>query len=76
MSYEHFPWFKEAKVKEIFNVTEEGPEHLHWSDLDIDLSLSIIEKPEKYPLVSSYSVVNNHYKCSRDFFENSVFDFA
>ena len=53
LPYEHFPWFKEAKVKEILNVTQEGVEHLHWSDLDVDLSLSMIEEPERYPLVSS-----------------------
>lgn len=52
LPYEHFPWFKEAKVKEILNVTQEAPEHLHWPDLDVDLSLSSIQEPEKYPLVA------------------------
>ena len=52
LSYEHFPWFKEAKVKEILNVVEEAPEHLHWPDLDVDLSLAMIREPEKYPLVA------------------------
>jgi len=53
LPYEYFPWFKEAKVKEILNVIEEGSEHLHWPELDVDLSLAVIEEPGKYPLVSS-----------------------
>lgn len=52
LPYEHFPWFKDAKVKEILNVAQEAPEHLHWPDLDVDLSLSSIQEPEKYPLVA------------------------
>ena len=52
LSYEHFPWFKESKVKEILNVVEEAPEHLHWPDLDIDLNLAMILEPEKYPLIA------------------------
>ncbi len=52
LPYEHFPWFKEAKVKEILNVVEEAPEHLHWPDLDVDLNSAMILEPEKYPLVS------------------------
>jgi Protein of unknown function (DUF2442) len=52
LSYENYPWFREAKVKDILNVRLESPEHLYWPDLDVDLSLSILEEPEKYPLVS------------------------
>jgi len=51
LSYEDFPWFKEAKVNEILNIMEESPEHLYWPDIDVDLSLSIIRSPEKYPLI-------------------------
>lgn len=52
LSYELYPWFKDAKVKDILNVRLESPEHLHWPALDIDLSLSILQEPERYPLVS------------------------
>lgn len=34
------------------NVRLEFPEHRYWPELDVDLSLSILEEPEKYPLVS------------------------
>jgi Protein of unknown function (DUF2442) len=52
LSYENYPWFREAKVKDILNVRLEAPDHLYWPDLDVDLSLSILQEPEKYPLVS------------------------
>ena len=50
LSYEDFPWFKNASVEKILNVQEPHPGHFHWPDLDIDLSEQIIENPEKYPL--------------------------
>lgn len=52
LPYEFYPWFKDAKVKDILDVRLESSEHLYWPELDVDLSLSILERPEKYPLVS------------------------
>jgi len=49
LSYKQFPWFKEAKVKEIYNVQLLHESHLFWPDLDIDLDVESIENPEKYP---------------------------
>lgn len=51
LSYKDYPWFKDAKVSEIYNVVLLHDSHLHWPDLDIDLKLASIEQPEKYPLV-------------------------
>jgi hypothetical protein len=50
MSYEDFPWFKDAPVGKILNVEEPHPEHFHWPDLDIDLTVEIIEYPGRFPL--------------------------
>lgn len=50
--FKHFPWFREASVREITNVELPSPHHLYWPDLDIDLAVESIEHPEKYPLVS------------------------
>ena len=50
LSYEDFPWFKEKPVKEIFDVEEPQPGHFYWPQLDVDLSLDMIEQPEKFPL--------------------------
>ena len=52
LPYEHFPWFKKATVEQVHNVEFQSETHLHWKDLDVDLSLSMIEDPNKYSLVS------------------------
>ena len=50
MSYEDFPWFKDQTVKKITNVEEPARNHFHWPDLDIDLTMEIIENPGHFPL--------------------------
>jgi hypothetical protein len=52
LSYEDFPWFKDASVGKILNVTEPTPGHFHWSELDIDLGLETIRHPERFPLMA------------------------
>ena len=49
MSYEDFPWFKDQTVKRITNVEEQARNHFHWPDLDIDLTMEIIENPGHFP---------------------------
>jgi hypothetical protein len=51
LPYKEYPWFKEAKVSEIYNLELVHGFHLHWPDLDVDLELESLENPEKYPLV-------------------------
>ena len=43
---------KRAAVDDVFNVQLLGRERIRWDALDVDLSLSIIANPDKYPLVS------------------------
>lgn len=50
LSYEDFPWFKDAPVGQILDVKEPSPGHFHWPALDVDLSLEIIKNPHAYPL--------------------------
>ena len=50
MSYEDFPWFKDASVGKILNVVETTPGHFHWPELDVDLTVEIIEHPERFPV--------------------------
>lgn len=50
LSFNDFPWFREAKIAEILNVREDSQEHFYWPDIDVDLSLKIIKAPEKFPL--------------------------
>ncbi len=53
LPFKDFPWFKNATLQSILNVELHGSGHLHWPDLDVDLSLESIRHPEKYPLVSN-----------------------
>ncbi len=52
LPFEEFPWFKLASVGAILRLERPAPRHLHWPDLDVDLSLDSIEHPERYPLKS------------------------
>ncbi len=50
LSYEDFPWFKDVSIKKILNVEEIRRGHFYWPELDVDLSIEIIEHPERFPL--------------------------
>jgi len=52
LSYQDFPWFKDAPVSAVLNVQLPQPNHLYWPDLDIDLTVDSIEHPEQFPLVA------------------------
>jgi hypothetical protein len=52
MPFGQFPWFRDASIGAIMNVVLEGPGHLYWPDLDVDLAVDSIEHPERFPLVS------------------------
>ena len=51
LPFECFPWFKDAKIAEIYNVQLLHDSHLYWEMLDIDLSIDQLVNPDKYPLV-------------------------
>jgi hypothetical protein len=52
VSFEEFPWFRDASIGAVTNVQLPSRHHLYWPDLDVDLAVESIEHPEKYPLVS------------------------
>jgi len=49
--FEQFPWFRDASVAAVTNVERTSADHLHWPDLDIDLTVELIRHPENFPLV-------------------------
>jgi len=51
LPYTDFPWFRAARVEQILNVELLHGEHLHWPDLDVDLSLDSLAQPEAFPLI-------------------------
>lgn len=50
--FDEFPWFRDAPVGQIVKVELQGPNHLHWPGLDVDLAVESIERPETFPLLS------------------------
>ena len=50
--FEQFPWFRDASIAEISNVSLPSSYHLYWSDLDVDLDVESLRHPEKFPLIS------------------------
>jgi hypothetical protein len=51
LPYKDFPWFQTATVDQILNLQLLHDDHLHWPDLDVDLSLDTLAKPEAFPLI-------------------------
>jgi hypothetical protein len=52
LSFENFPWFKDASVSAIHNVELLNEHHLYWPDMDVDLAIESIEDPGRFPLVA------------------------
>ena len=50
LPFEQFPWFKDKTINDITKVESFGAGHLYWENLDIDLSVEMIEHPERFPL--------------------------
>lgn len=52
LSFADFPWFKSAPVEAVFHFERLHGHHLHWPDLDVDLDIRSIQRPEAYPLIA------------------------
>lgn len=52
LAFEDFPWFQDATIRQLAQVTRPSPHHLHWPELDIDLSVESLEDPTRFPLIS------------------------
>jgi len=52
LPFDRFPWFKQATIEQITDVQLLHDRHLHWPGLDVDLTVDMIEHPDRYPLVS------------------------
>lgn len=52
LSFQDFPWFRDATIGQLTNVELPSPHHLYWPELDIDLAVDSIDHPDRYPLLS------------------------
>lgn len=55
LPFEQFPWFRAASIDDLSNVELAAPGHLRWPNLDIDLAVESIDRPDDYPLLSKVS---------------------
>jgi hypothetical protein len=53
LSFDLFPWFREAPIGKVTRLDRPSPGHLYWPDLDVDLAVESIEHPDRFPLVSA-----------------------
>lgn len=49
--FDDYPVFRGATVVQIYAVRRLGPTQFHWPELDADIELEALERPEQYPLV-------------------------
>jgi hypothetical protein len=52
LPFDAFPWFRDATIGQLSRIERPTRDHLYWPDLDVDLTLESIERPDAYPLVS------------------------
>ena len=52
VSFAEFPWFRDASIGQLVEVSLPHAGHLYWPQLDVDLAVESIELPERYPQVS------------------------
>jgi len=51
VSYDEFPWFRNAPLAHVLHVTMPHADSVRWPDLDIDLAVESIRHPDHFPLV-------------------------
>ena len=51
-SFQDFPWFEDATIRQLTTVELPSPHHLYWPELDVDLAVDSLDHPARYPLVS------------------------
>lgn len=52
LPFDDFPWFRDGSIGQLAVIERPSSRHLHWPELDVDLTLESIEDPARYPLVS------------------------
>ncbi len=57
LPFEDFPWFRNATIGQLSEIERPSADHLHWPELDVDLTIDAIENPSHYPLVSRVRTV-------------------
>ena len=65
VSFDYFPWFRNATIGQLVNVERPSSHHLYWPELDVDLAVESLIDPDRFPLVSSAGIKNSKKKQSK-----------
>jgi uncharacterized protein DUF6429/uncharacterized protein DUF2442 len=71
LPFEKFPWFRDEPIGKVVHVELPSPQHLYWPELDVDLEVESVLRPERYPLVSRVHEAGEGY-ASGEWDENKV----
>jgi hypothetical protein len=52
LPFTEFPWFKDASIGKLLNVERPRPHHLYWPNLDVDLAVESIRRPEQFHFIA------------------------
>ncbi|HSX38561.1 MAG TPA: DUF2442 domain-containing protein [Chlamydiales bacterium] len=52
LTYEEYPFFKNAAIPDIYDVELQHETHLYWPTLDVDLNVAILKNPHHFPLIA------------------------
>ena len=52
LPFSAFPWFADATIRQLSTIEVERGHVVRWPELDVDLDVSRMERPERYPLIS------------------------
>lgn len=52
LTFEEYPFFKNAKIPDVFDAELHHETHLHWPKLDVDLSIDILKNPHHFLLIA------------------------
>lgn len=55
LPYDEFPWFQDAKVRDILAVEQPRRGHFYWRNLGVDLTVEMIKNPHHFPLRNQMS---------------------
>lgn len=51
VAFDDYPVFQTATVSQIYAIQRVSPTQFHWPELDADIELEALERPERFPLV-------------------------
>jgi len=51
ITFNDYPVFKKVRVDKIFNLKFISPKQMYWPEIDIDIEVEALEKPNMFPLI-------------------------